>query len=272
MRRGAFTLIELIFVIVIIGILSKYGIGLLKNAYENYFYSKVNNELQAKTEAALSTIAQRLTYRIKESVIAKKADGNFSALSSSTYDDDAVVLEWLGQDIDSYRAVGEPLYSGVIDIDSNNTNITKLYSPKTNASIGNGALFFVGEQNIDVVDGFGWNGALANQKGSIHPIKITSNNYFTSDAGADFSGATIYEHYQFIKSAYAIENDNGTLWLYTDYQPWKGGSYGDGNKFKLMENVDTFRFRMDGTLMRLQLCVKSTMMEEYSLCKEKTVF
>ncbi len=271
MRRGAFTLIELIFVIVIIGILSKYGIGLLKNAYENYFYSKVNNELQAKTEAALNTIAQRLTYRIKESVIAKKADGNFQALSSSTYGSDATILEWLGQDIDSYRGTDMQLWSGVIDIEQ--TTSTQLFSPKTDASIVSGALFFVGEQNIDVVDGFGWSGALVNQNGSIHPVTIGSNNIFTSDAGADFSGATIYEYYQFINSAYAIENDNRTLYLYTNYKPWKGETYKvNGEKFMLMENVDTFRFRMDGTLLRLQLCARSNMLEEYSLCKEKTVF
>ncbi len=272
MRRSAFTMIELIFVIVIIGILSKYGIGLLKNAYENYFYSKVNNALQAKTEAALESIAARLTYRIKESVIAKKDDGSFSSLPSATYAEDATVLEWLGYDIDGYRGINVPLWSGIIDIDSANTNQTQLYSPQTSLSFEHGALFFVGEENIDVYNGFGWSGELLNQGGSIHPVNISGNGIFTSDVGVNFSGATVYENYLFIKSAYAIENDNGTLYLYTDYKPWRGQTFADGNKYKLMENVDTFRFRMDGTILRVQLCVKSDMLEEYSLCKEKTIF
>ncbi|OHD86185.1 MAG: hypothetical protein A2Y52_04415 [Sulfuricurvum sp. RIFCSPLOWO2_02_43_6] len=58
MRKSAFTLLELIFVIVVIGILSKFGIELLAQAYKSFIFSSINNPLQANGAMAVETIAQ----------------------------------------------------------------------------------------------------------------------------------------------------------------------------------------------------------------------
>lgn len=297
MRKSAFTLLELIFVIVIIGILSKYGIELLSQAYKSFIFSSVNNALQSNSAAAVESIASRLQYRIKDSVIARQLDNSFQALASNT-DHTAPILEWVGGDIDGFRGnVGTlPHWSGIVDLDL--SNITTLVSPGTDTgalntligvlsngsgtTINNAAIYFVGSDSD--INNYGWVGAtaLTDQNTSVmHRINTGANaNEFVSGiAGVDFSGVDVYEYYQLAWTAYAVGITNydattktGTLTLWYDYQPWEGDRYTDGTEVKLMDNVSTFQFMAVGSIVKIQVCVNSDLMEDYSLCKEKTIF
>ncbi|MFA5455923.1 MAG: type II secretion system protein [Sulfurimonas sp.] len=310
MRKSAFTLLELIFVIVVIGILSKYGIELLSQAYKNFIFSSVNNALQANSAAAVESIASRLQYRIKDSVIAREA-GDFFGLAGYSADS-APILEWVGADIDGFRGntltggVFLPHWSGIIDLDASTAPAT-LVSPGTDtgaldtlintlsnggSDINDAALYFIGSDS-DVKTGYGWDhatGALTDQNVSVmHPINSVAGNptQFVSGIGGgdDFSGVNVYEYYQLAWTAYAVGISNydattktGTLMLYYDYQPWKGDTYlqkADGTQTKsavIMDDVSTFQFKAVGSIVKIQVCVNSDLMEDYSLCKEKTIF
>ncbi|MCK9455174.1 MAG: prepilin-type N-terminal cleavage/methylation domain-containing protein [Sulfurimonas sp.] len=302
MRRAAFTLLELIFVIVIMGILAKFGVELLSQAYQNFIFSSVNNRLQSQSTSAAETIAARLQYRIKDSVIARQTDGNFQALASNT-DLTAPILEWVGTDIDGFRGNSAvlPHWSGIIDLDLSTS--TTLVSPGTDtvalntligvlsnggSDINNTAIYFVGSDS-DIRTGYGWDtaiGAITTQNEAMHPIRSNgvANQFIPTNGatGADnnFTGVDVYEYYQLAWTAYAVGITNydagtntGTLTLWYDYQPWEGESYAaDGTAVTLMEDVSTFQFRAVGSIIKLQVCVKSDLVEEYSLCKEKTVF
>ncbi|OHE11206.1 MAG: protein containing prepilin-type N- cleavage/methylation domain protein [Sulfurimonas sp. RIFOXYC2_FULL_36_7] len=296
MRKSAFTLLELIFVIVIIGILSKFGIELLFQAYKNFIFSNVNNALQSNSAAAVETIASRLQYRIKDSVIAREADGTVNALSGYT-DGTATILEWVGSDIDGFRGDSLPMWSGIIDLRHPNTNESVLVSPGTNtgdlntlievlsnegSDINDSALYFIGSDS-DIETGYGWNGdltAINTQNGAMHPIHSVSGQptQFApidgAGANSTFAGTNVYEYYQLAWSAYAVVHTpaDGNLTFYYDYQPWQGDGYADGKAVVLMENVDTFRFRAVGSIVKIQVCVKTDLMGDYSLCKEKTIF
>ena len=300
-KHTAFTMIELIFVIVIMGIIGKFGVEFLAKAYQSFIFSKINNELQSKSEMAVETIASRLQYRIKDSVIARtdKNNNSFVAIADAT-GSNYKVLEWVGIAQESRRGLslqanGTPYlpdWSGIIDLDAGNKE--RLVSPKTNTTdintiigdlsdgntnVDDAALYFVGA-NSDI-NGYGWDGiALNNQDGAIHPIKSVAgedNNFTSSITGVDFSGVDIYEYYLLAWTAYAIvyepgTDDKGTLYLYYDYQPWNGEKMTNGEKSILMTDVSTFRFMSIGSIMKIQVCTKSDLAEEYSLCKEKTVF
>ena len=73
--RNAFTMIELIFVIVIMGIIGKFGVEFLVQAYNSYIASSINNTLQYNSGAAVEFIATRLQDRIKDSVIVRTGAG-----------------------------------------------------------------------------------------------------------------------------------------------------------------------------------------------------
>lgn len=298
MRKSAFTLLELIFVIVVIGILSKYGVELLSQAYKSFIFSSVNNALQANSAAAVESIASRLQYRIKDSVIAREA-GDFFGLAGYSADN-APILEWVGAEIDGFRGnVGTlPHWSGIIDLDASFAPTT-LVSPGTDtgalntligtlsnggSGIDDAALYFIGSDS-DIKTGYGWNGvALTDHNTSVmHPIRrvIGQPAQFESSTATNFSGTDIYEYYQLAWTAYAVGitdynatgNGTGTLTLWYDYQPWNGQNYAtDGKPVKLMDNVSTFQFKAVGSIVKIQVCVNSDLMEDYSLCKEKTIF
>jgi hypothetical protein len=206
------------------------------------------------------------------------------------------VLEWIGRDDEGFRGNSSgavpylPNWSGIIDLDAGNVNT--LVSPQTDTgkenslikilsddhrTIADAALYFVGA-NSDIQTGYGWNGALLDQSGAMHPIKaVTGNtNEFAPKVGS-FSGIDIYEYYQLAWTAYAIvylpgTNGKGTLELYYDFQPWNGMKYNQGKHEVLMQDVSTFQFMSIGSIMKIQVCTKSDLVQEYSLCKEKTIF
>lgn len=295
-RRTAFTLIELLFVIVIMGIISKFGIEFLMQAYNTFIYSKINNELQSKSELAVETIANRLQYRIPQSTIKRIGTGTFTLASQWVANpDDYNVLEWIGYDIDGFRggSNGQPLWSGIIDLNDTLTTDTKLFSPDTNttainslivalsdSTIANAALFFnSGDYDVDA---FGWSApALSDHTKAMHPINANTNiNEFVSGIGVDFSGMRAYNRYFLAWTAYAIEHNATTkeLKLYYDYQPWEGESY-NGNGVKsivLMNGIDTFRIKPtpDSTLFNIIVCAENNLTVEgtHSLCKEKVIF
>ena len=304
MRRYAFTMIELVFVIVIMGILAKFGTEFLAQAYNGFIFSKINNELQSKSEIAVEKIATRLQSRIKDSTIGRDPNNNdfttnFKSLSeiNATEAHKYAILEWTGVANESFRGTTTPLWSGIVDIDpSKALGTSTLVSPETNTTAVNdiitalrptgstttfddSAIYFIGSTS-NVHTGFGWN---KTDNDALYPIHADDTNITHLVADNNFSGVDVYEYYQLAWSAYAIGIDNynstthmGTLKLWYDYQPWAGEDYRDGNSTILMENVSTFRYSAVGSLLKIQVCTKSTFgaMSEgnYSICKEKTVY
>ena len=306
----AFTMLELIFVIVIMGIIGKFGVEFLAQAYNNFIHAKVNNDLQANSTSAVEFVANRLQYRIKDSVIARESNNTFFGLAG--YDDEtAPILEWVATDIEGFRGDTTPYWSGIIDL-SAESNATLLTSPGTNtASINNliitlsggagnsdfndTALYFI-DSTSDVRTGYGWDfstGAFTDQTKSMHPINSGTNpDEFIPAAGTgNFSNVDVSEYYKLAWTAYAVGIDagdynetekTGTLTLWYDYQPWNGDTYktkADGTETKsqiIMENVSTFQFMAIGSLIKIQVCSNSDLLkdegEEYSICKEKTIY
>ena len=297
--RKAFTFIEMIFVIVVMGILAKFGAEIFRNVYQNYNLSVTNNKLQADTEAAIEQINNRLQYRIKNSVIAKNSGTNvYQGLSSAVGAHN--VLEWVGYDIDGWRGDATaitPTWSGFIDVDDLvNSNVNTLVSPASdfqaggrvdsmiqglsggNSNITDAAIFFTGSNN-NVLDSFGWDGVAQNEQSTTgtHQIGAAGAANRIVPGVDDFTGVDVYEQYKLAWTAYALELVGTNLTLYYDYQPWKGESYNDINRSSaiLMQDVSTFKFQGIGDTIKLQVCVSDNNITGdggYSICKEKAIF
>ena len=303
MRRLGFTMIELVFVIVVMGIIGKFGVEFLAQAYKGFIFSNVNHSLQANGEMAVESIATRLQYRIKDSVIGREsANANFTtnyraigSASGSQYN----ILEWVSTDIDGFRGARLPNWSGIIDLENPLTTNSLLVSPGTDTTatsslisilsngrsdINDSALYFIGSESD--IDNYGWDGnAIINQTSVMHPIRnsATANEFVPRIGGTandnNFTGVDVYEYYKLAWTAYAIgiddydnNDNNGTLTLWYNYQPWEGEVYTDGNSSVIMHNVSTFQFKSIGSIIKIQVCVNSDLVEDYSLCKEKTIF
>lgn len=301
--RHAFTLIELVIVIVVMGIVAKFGIELLIRAYDYYIANLAENRFQVQSEVAVEQIAARLRYRIPGSEVVSFDVGTATSAASATDDTNAttVVFQWVGYDIDGLRGDGNsvlPTWSGLIDINATMalTNTT-LSTPETNATRINNmigtlspshaswtandalGLFFINDANFNVKTDFGWNGtAISGQTHAAHPVNATTDNQLVSNSGT-FSGQKIYNFYKLSWTAYALVHNRstGTLTLYYDYRPWNGDTYASGSSAVLMEHVDGFRVQSLGDAFKVQVCIRDTNLFNqnqgaFSICKEKTVF
>jgi prepilin-type N-terminal cleavage/methylation domain-containing protein len=298
MRRLGFTMIELVFVIVVMGIIGKFGVEFLAQAYKSFIFSNVNHNLQSNSEMTVNTVAARLQYRIKDSVIKRRSDNNdFLAIGSDIGGVDPReynILEWVGTDIEGFRGDTLPYWSGIIDLDNPSSSATSLVSPETNTTavnnliqvlrptgstttFNNAAIYFIGS-NSDI-NNYGWD-SVTPAIGSrvMHPITTGAN---LNRLDGNLTDVDVYEYYQLAWTAYGVGiadwnatgNETGTLTLWYDYQPWEGETYLDAEaNATIMENVSTFQFKSVGSVIKIQVCTKSDLVEEYSICKEKTVF
>ncbi len=69
-------MIELIFVIVIMGIIGKFGVEFLAQAYRSFISTTVNHNLQSSSASAVEFVSTRLQHRIKASTIARETNAS----------------------------------------------------------------------------------------------------------------------------------------------------------------------------------------------------
>jgi prepilin-type N-terminal cleavage/methylation domain-containing protein len=245
--RSAFTMLELLFVIVVMGIIGVIGAEIFRNTYDAYTSSTVNSRMHVETELALQQLANRLQYRFKDSIIARSdqtTNGYFDGLSYFDPDKNATIIEWVGYDSDGWHGdwnitlnTNTPTWSGFIDLDApadlNNDgypdNPAILFTPGTNtarisqiisnlsprgADINQSAIFFVGA-NTDPKLSYDWNSSMPHmfQFTAAHRIRSTPVNggRFLADANETFQGIDVYEQYKLAWTAYGIKlDDNDT--------------------------------------------------------------
>jgi prepilin-type N-terminal cleavage/methylation domain-containing protein len=155
--KKAFTLIELLLVIVITGILGTIGFEILQKIAKNYIVQKEMNKLALKTDITLNIIAAKLKTRIKNSAIGSHADdngnpnGEFISTSNNTigtvkYNKKYYnVLEWLSYSIYSKRGMWsdelkriQPGWSGFVDLkktENYGDDKYKIVTPDSNFTI-----------------------------------------------------------------------------------------------------------------------------------------
>jgi len=279
----AYSMLELIFVIVILGIVSSIGAEIIANVYKSYVLERATHRSSIKTELSATQIANRLLYAVPNTVIGRKSSG-YRALDSLD-DTDYTILEWIGYDNDSFSASSTPAWSGFVDLNASTatelkTNGSKLgdcndiISNLSNNSrnIGDAALFFAGQYNAYNV---GYDGG--DNSGA---VKVDDSSKDNDDKLVvdDLTGKTISELYKLSWTAYAlVPSDNGDgsfdLDLYYNYQPWNGDSYSDGSHRVLVRNVTVFKFSGSENTIRFKLCQREriTTDRNITICKEKAV-
>ncbi len=140
MKKRAFTLIELVAVIVVMGIIASIGADIIAKMYENYLRSRAISNLEQRTEVALEFISKKLQDRVKRSTGVLRG-ANIVPLSRAIATDRTIV--WLGISKESklISSVSGSGWSGIIDLGSalttGTTNESFLYSPGSKLWSGN---------------------------------------------------------------------------------------------------------------------------------------
>lgn len=278
-QRAAFSMLELVFVIAILGIVSSIGAEIIAQVYESYITQRASHRSSIKTELAATQIANRLAYAIPGTVIGRKGS-TYKAIDDLN-DTDYDILQWVAYDADSFGAYRQPGWSGFADIDASSVNalstpgsdLANTNAIITNLSKGavkdlsNAALFFPGEYTAYTI---GYDGNIAGL--------TTVSSGTGENLNVSLTGKTIKEHYKLAWSSYAIvpsDNGDGTfdLTLRYNFQPWSGSNYGSASSVTLLRNVSVFKFVGSSNTIRFKICQQENIGETFKIttCKEKAV-
>lgn len=296
-------MLELVFVIVILGIVASIASSIIVQVYESYIVQRALHRTSTKAELAATQIANRLTYRISSSVIGRYPGVGFKPIDELQQGDadTHTVLEWIAYDNDSFTAQSTPGWSGFCDVDSSDTNKTKISTPGSNLAdtstiIGNlggtmtdAAIIFAGHEYSPTIN------YIANCMGfedstCISPVSAVSA---TSITITDNNPKVITDQYKLAWSAYAVVPTQVTgseltsrgfqtgdliydLGLHYDYQPWATNapsSYAQAeSNSTLVTNVVSFRFTGNGDTVRFKICIAESIGNStITSCKEKAV-
>jgi len=295
-KRAAFSMLELVFVIAILGIVSSLGAEIIAQVYDSYLTQRASYRSSIKTQLAVNQIANRLSYAIPETIIARVSNDDNSYVDASYIDTatkNYTVLQWTAYDADSFGAISgtsaaarRPGWSGFADLGAltattittpgsnlatTNTiiaNLSKDTDPKTLADT---ALFFPDEYNVNTI---GYNGNISGV------IKVTSG---VGDVLSvqNITGRAIREQYKLAWSAYAVvpmppasgRDDVVDLYLRYNFQPWNGSYYQDAPSQPLIRDVSVFQFTASINTIRFKICQREYLSSSYSIntCKEKAV-
>ncbi|WP_442765437.1 type II secretion system protein [Sulfurospirillum cavolei] len=311
-KRSAFTMIELVMVIVIFGIIASIGAEIITKMYENYLRTRAINRLQSQTEMTLEQVAKRLQYRIKDSVRASN-DGGVSWLplpsAINTPGNVYNTIEWIGISNESFLGEWDaasasvvPGWSGLIDMESNETKAgatRTLKTPGSRLDMARDIIFALTNGDINMSNESGQLPALI-FKGAKPLYNV--NNYYTEGGNTytthvsrstnttfhiplddNLTDGNLFEQYYLAHTAYALVPVGGVndfnLTLRYNYQPWEGEKFNDAAVVAaaqvLAENVSTFRIRQEGDVVRIKLCIHDNNQSgdfDFSACKEKVIY
>ncbi len=279
--KKAFTLLELIFVIVILGIVSSIGAEIIANVYESYIVQRAQHRASLKTEIAATQIANRLAYAIPGTVVRKSAlaDPSPTDINEPGVPAD-IILQWVGADVDSFKAINSgaasganrrPGWSGFCDVDAWTTGSTSISTPGSNLGLTAAII-----DKLSKVGGTGTK-TLADTT-LFFPIAsgllaANVNSGSGKDIVLDAAPSSVVEHYKLAWTSYALVAD-GDLTLHYNFLPTIGTNIVSSQSQILLRNVSTFEFRGDGRTIRFKICVDEDIGEDFNItiCKEKAVF
>lgn len=309
-KKGGFTLIEIIFVIVISAILSMGTFKAVEALYIRTAKAKAVTDMTLRSQIVLDQIGVLLYNRVPNSVIGySTSDNTCEAISDLT--DSRPVLEWFGT-MDDKLVEGK--YDGFIDMGASDRANKVLVTPYMYKKFDDSGVnlifagaFDSGEDDTKACKGaFGWHN---NDSNISFDIDVVDENRtkITGDQPKD-----IYEKYYLTHSAYAVTRGeelnqkdlidncknyssademkeaefNNTLFLFYDYRPYDESNNKDvtfcgdntgtreGNVSILAKDISAFEAVYENDVIRLNIDMnKSIKGSTYvHIYKQKVVF
>ncbi len=203
---------------------------------------------------------------------------------------------------DSSKHFYTPGWSGFIDLDSASTSKSNktLATPGSKLSFAEDIIKALSEDkcdlskqesnvgvvfdavvpppNVDAIDAMGWRLYKdPSKKSDLHVYEVYKKDDTTLGVHGTFPDE-VADIYYLVYTAYALvpekrADGSYSLYLYYNYQPWKGETYKDGKKTLLLRYLQTFAFQQKDQAIAIKLCGYQPVKDEYNItfCSERVI-
>lgn len=289
--RNAFSMVELLFVIVILGIVGGIALETIRQYYENIYRTQEYTKRVAQADHVLEQVSKYFENGISSSIV--NFDGG-ACVGPPTFGDAADhAVVFVAADADSLNTIGAPGWSEDTRLTVGTNALTALDADYTSAgtimtglgsSLNNSAIYDAGSTDIGACNRF-YNGTQG-----YHTITGTGTNTLTL---ATDNNATDGKRKYLLRTGYGFEvDDDGVFRLYSNFRPWAGTNYTAAAKQNVLaENVAHFYVDYDasdfmandnvndrGLVWRLKVCMRGldntltdTDLESQTICRERRV-
>ncbi len=300
--RNAFSMIELLFVIVIMGIVGGIALETIRQYYENIYRTQEYTQRVSDADHILDQVSKYFENAISSSIV-NLDRGATTACYGPPVNGDAndYTVAFVAPDVDSLSATGTPGWSEdtllgannvitAMDVNygASNTIITALYP---SSSLLNSAVYDSDSADVNACARFGMNGGLTGSAG-YHRIAGSTATTLTLNAE---NNATDGKRKYLLRTGYAFRVfDNGNFMMYTNFRPWANERYNTAANRKeniLGQNVAHFYADYDATdfmananlndrglVWRLKVCMRGldanlsdSNLEGQTICRERRV-
>lgn len=256
--KQAFSLIEVIFVMIILGIVVSLSSTAILQLYQNQVLQKTLSTVNFTLQHSANQIQNRLIHAIPASL--------FITTNS---------ISWVGSDYDSFSTMSQPLWSGYCDINATlKPPMLKVYSPGSQLTQLNTLIKNLSNKKRNISHA----ALFFHHQSKPHPIQSIQDNTTFILKSPLTKGSKVSSHYALAWSGYNIFPINVTsathfdLALSYNYQPW----HLQGDKYKqtslLIKNVSLFKLTQTVQSLSFKLCIfKKYSDETLSACQERVI-
>lgn len=280
-QRSAFTMIELLFVIVILGIVGGFALEAVRQYYEGIYRTQQYTQRAAEADQILEQISKYFENGISSSIV--NLDRGGAAIGCYgppvSGDNNDYTVAFVGVDEDSLRGIGgRPGWSEETVLGANNTltamdanytaadTIIQLLSLNNGSDLAHSAIYDTGSVDLSACTRFGLNGGAVGS-GGYHRITAFTPTTVTLNTE---NNATDGHRKYLLRTGYAFRVNNGAFTMYSNFRPWLGERYTAAQNQNLLgQNVAHFYtdynatdFQNDsnvtdrGLVWRLKVCIR----------------
>jgi len=298
-RRG-FTFIELLFVIVILGIVGGIALEAIRQYYEGIYRIQEYSKRVAQADHILEQLTKYFENAISSSIVNLDQDNTTGCygppIAGDTHD---YTVAFIGVDQDSMRGISGNLpgwseetllgANNVITASDADYTIANNVITAFGSTLGNSAIYDADSVDVDACTRFGLNGGATGSAG-FHRISDSTATTLTLNTE---NNATDGKRKYLLRTGYAFRvDDNGNFAIYSNFKPWSGERYTAAtNQNILGRNVAHFYADYDasdfitnpgvsdrGLVWRLKVCMRgldndlsTTDTESQAICRERRV-
>lgn len=238
LRRPSFTLIEAVFVIVILGIVGVAGSQAILRVYENYALQRAFNRLELESRRVVEQVARHLEYAIWDTI---ELD---SATSLPSWRAKTMEAIWGTYDGDETSGVNAPLFNGYVDLErSSDTTITTPLSKLNETLVGKELYFLRANTHAPIIQ------VIPNTDPKLNRLELASIPLEISDAA-----------YVIEPETYSLKLNSGNLYL----------KIGEAEHLMAEHLHSLILWREgQGSLLRLRVCLRDEQLDRILDCQGK---